>query len=113
MSRLLLIAPDSDLRQSLEFALRAEGHEVNWGASVGTRGFPADFDCTVLDHHAVGNNLGAGRAFCEVFAPVILLANTADHPLAPFAYNTILKPMLGPALIAAIAQATTSRVPPT
>jgi DNA-binding NtrC family response regulator len=107
MSRLLLIAPDSDLRRSLEFALRAEGHDVSWRASLGARDLSSRFDCTVLDHHAIGTNMQEGTAFCRVFAPVILLANTGDHPLAPAAFMTVLKPLLGPALIEAIDRAVT------
>ena len=102
MSRLLLIAPESDLRHSLEFALRAEGHDVSWRASLGARDLSAHFDCTVLDHHAVGNNLQEGMSFCHAFSPVILLANAHDHPLAASAFATVQKPLLGPALIDAI-----------
>lgn len=107
MSRLLLIAPDSDLRRSLEFALRAEGHDVSWRASLGARDLSAHFDCTVLDHHAIGPHLQEGVTFCRVFAPVILLANAGDHPLAPAALTTLLKPLLGRALIEAIDRAVT------
>jgi hypothetical protein len=36
---------------------------------------------------------------------VILLANAGDHPLAPAAFATVLKPLLGQALIEAIDRA--------
>ena len=95
MSNILLIAPDSDLRTSLEFVLGAEGHRVLWGASIASRHLPRSFDCTVLDHHAVGKNLEEGLAFCEAFRPVVLLANAAGHPLTPCVFATVLKPILG------------------
>lgn len=105
MSLLLLVAPESDLRRSLEFALRAEGHDVSWRASLGARDLSTKFDCTVLDHHAVGTNPQEGLTFCQTFFPVILLANAPDHPLAPVAFATVLKPLLGPALVEAIERA--------
>jgi CheY-like chemotaxis protein len=109
MSRILLVAPDSDLRRSLEFALAAEGHEVTWQASTATHELPSKFDCTVLDHHAVGKDLRGGVAFCEAFRPVILLANFVPHLLSPSAFATIQKPLLGQALLSAIRQAAETR----
>ena len=109
MSRILLVAPDSDLRRSLEFALAAEGHEVTWQASTATHELPSKFDCTVLDHHAVGKDLRGGVAFCEAFRPVILLANFVPHSLSPWVYSTVQKPLLGEALVAAIRDAAAVR----
>ena len=109
MSHILIVAPDSDLRRSLEFALEAEGHEVTWRASIGAHELPNSYDCTVLDHHAVGKDLAEGAAFCEAFEPVILLANSSAHPLSPWAYSIILKPLLGPALVGAIQDAARAR----
>ncbi|MEO8757137.1 MAG: hypothetical protein ABI398_05215 [Devosia sp.] len=82
---------------------------VSWRASIGARDLSTSFDCTVLDHHALGNSLEAGEAFCDVFSPVILLANGNDHPLSPSAFATLVKPMLGRALIEAIGRAVASR----
>lgn len=109
MSRILVIAADSDLRRSLEFALRADGHEVTCLASTGAHVLPHGFDCTVVDHHAVGKDLKQGAAFCGAFAPVIMLANRETHPLSPHAFRTLQKPTLGPALSAAIHEAVAAR----
>lgn len=104
MARILLIAPDSALRRSLEFALGAEGHSVTSRASIAARERP-DYDCTVLDQHAIGNDTVSAARFCDIFAPVILLTNNISHPLAGNAFRTLLKPSLGAALIGAIDEA--------
>ena len=104
MARILLIAPDSALRRSLEFALGAEGHDVTSRVGIAAHEWPA-YDCTVLDQHATGNNEAEAAAFCTIFAPVILLTNQLPHPLASAAFRTLLKPLLGAALIQAIEEA--------
>jgi hypothetical protein len=69
---------------------------------------PSDFDCAVVDHHALGNDRAAAQAFLEAFAPSILLANK-PHELSAAAFRTVLKPHLGPALTAAIREAIETR----
>ena len=110
MSHILVIAPDTDLRRSLEFALRAEGHEVTWRTSIETEENPDRFDCTVLDHHAIGKDLARSAAFCARFKPVILLASYVPHVLSPWVFSILQKPLLGQALVAATREATASRV---
>lgn len=105
MANVLLIVPDSDLCKSLDFALRADGHDVEWRSNLDGAPIPAQFECTILDHDAIGSNLRQGRVFCRVFWPVILLADTSDHELSTLAFQTVLKPMLGPALSAATTEA--------
>jgi len=107
MMRLLVIAADADLRRSLQFALEAEGFAVTCRASIAAREIPANYDCTVVDHHVVGSDTKAAAAFFEAFRPVILLANAPVHPLSPFAFRTLQKPQLGPALSTAIHEAVT------
>lgn len=100
-SHVLVIAPDSDLRSSLRFALEAEHYKVSWLASIGAKPVPGTYDCVVIDHHALGSDLGAARAFIAAFQPVILLANR-PHELSSVAFRTILKPHLGAPLIEAV-----------
>jgi len=109
MTRLLVIAADADLRRSLQFALEAEGFAVTCRTGIGAHEIPAHFDCTVVDHHVAGPDRRTAAAFFDAFAPVILLANTTEHPLSPFAYRTLQKPQLGPALSAAIHAAVAQR----
>ena len=103
MSHLLVVAPELDLRQSLHFALEAEGYRVrssehiDWVSLAGQT-----FDCAVLDQHAAERNAPETVDFCARFAPVILLANTVPHALSEHASRTVLKPLLGAALAAAI-----------
>jgi DNA-binding NtrC family response regulator len=104
MARILIVAPDSELRRSLEFALYAEGHEVISRASIAAHERP-EFDCTVLDQHVIGSDRLAATRFCAIFSPVILLASQASHPLSSAAFRTVLKPLLGPALIGAVNEA--------
>ncbi|HWA42992.1 MAG TPA: hypothetical protein VHA10_07260 [Hypericibacter adhaerens] len=108
MARILLIAPETELRRSLEFALAVEGHEVTSRASIAAHERP-DYDCTVLDHHAAGTNLAAAGDFLLIHSPVILLANQATHPLSPWAFRTLLKPLLGASLTNAVHEALAGR----
>lgn len=109
MAHVLLVVPDSDLRKSLDFALRADGHIVSWRSTLDGDPIPVHFDCTILDHHAIGPNLRQGQAFCRAFWPVILLANSEGHELSGSAFRTVLKPMLGPVLSAALGDALEAR----
>lgn len=109
MSRILVVASNTDLLRSLEFALVAEGHAVTSRNNIRAPGSPGSYDCTVLDHHAAGADMARATAFCEDFRPVVLLANEAPHALSPWAFRTVLKPMLGPVLTGAIRDAIDSR----
>jgi DNA-binding response OmpR family regulator len=109
MHCVLVIAPDLDLRRSLQFALEAEGYSVTWRTSVAAMtALPQDFDCTVVDHHALGNDKSVAQTFLRAFEPAILLANK-PHELSTHAFRTILKPHLGAALTLAIREAIDTR----
>jgi CheY-like chemotaxis protein len=109
MHRVLVIAPDLDLRRSLQFALEAEGYAVTWRTSIAAMGaLPREFDCTVVDHHSLGNDKSVARTFLRAFEPAILLANK-PHELSADAFRTILKPHLGAALTGAIREAIETR----
>jgi CheY-like chemotaxis protein len=110
MHRVLVVAPDLDLRRSLQFALEAEGYAVTCRANIAAAAeLPHDFDCTVVDHHALGNDKTAAQAFLGAFEPSILLANK-PHELSDAAFMTILKPQLGAALTGAIREAMETRM---
>jgi CheY-like chemotaxis protein len=109
MHRILVIAPDLDLRRSLQFALEAEGYSVTWRTSIAAMtALPRDFDCTVVDHHALGKDNSVAQTFLRAFQPAILLANTT-HELSTDAFRTVLKPHLGAALTLAIRDAVDTR----
>jgi CheY-like chemotaxis protein len=113
MPRVLIIAPNTDMRQSLHFALESEGYSVTSRASIAeAAALPAGFDCTVLDHHAELVDRDGATAFCARVQPVILLANELPHRLSDAVFRTVMKPMLGPPLSVAVRQAIDSRAFP-
>lgn len=105
MSRVLIVAPEPDLRRSLQFALEADGHAVSSYSGIVNRAeFEWPFDCTILDGHAVAV-IEDALSFCRDFEPVILLVSRPEHPLSPRVFETLYKPMLGPALTLAVRRA--------
>ncbi len=110
MSHLLVIAPTAELRNSLRFALEAEGHDVTVHARLQDLSEPPDeFDCAILDHHALDANASEATDFLRAFGPVVLLANIDPHPLSHLSFITVTKPSLGPLLSRAVGQAIQSR----
>lgn len=106
--RLLIVAPDVDLRRSLEFLLEAEGHAVV--SRAGIEGVDAaTFDCTILDHRAILAPQQEMQAFCRKARPVILLAGSPLPWLAEEIFRVVQKPLLGQPLIAAVDEALRSR----
>jgi len=103
-AHILVVAPEGELRHSLRFALEAELFDVTWQASLGARPVPGEYDCTIIDHHAIGGDLTAARRFVAAFQPVILLSN-GPHELSPFVFRTILKPHLGAPLVEGVRDA--------
>ena len=99
--RVLVIAPDTDLRHSLRFALEAEHFEVTDRVSISAQLIPVDYDCAIVDHHGLGERLDQATTFVAAFAPVILLANRS-HNLSPSVFRTIVKPELGSTVIKAV-----------
>lgn len=110
MVRILIVAPNSDFRRSLQFALESEGYEVT--ASESLDASPADeAEVTVIDHHALGKDQDAAIAFVTAHKPVVLLANAKAHALSPWAFRTVMKPMLGDSLSGAVRQAIETGAP--
>lgn len=101
---ILVIAPDSDLRRSLEFALEADGYVVTaWPSLDITQLRPGvAFDCTVLDHGALTAPPGDVVNFCIRARPVVLLSNSEIFWLSEWIVETVEKPTPGDALSAAI-----------
>ncbi len=109
--RILVIAPDSDLRHSLRFALEAEGFKATMRTGIDAPLTPADYDCVILDHHGLDEYPAAADAFVADFAPVILLANR-QHRLSSRVFMTLVKPDLGSSVIDAVRLASRVRVAP-
>lgn len=104
MARILVVAPNSDFRHSLQFALESEGYEVTATESLANSA-TTEAEVTVIDHHALGKDQDAAIAFVTAHQPVVLLANARAHALSPWAFRTVMKPMLGDSLSGAVRQA--------
>ncbi|WP_423067763.1 DNA-binding response regulator [Devosia sp. CN2-171] len=110
MVHLLVVAPSSTFRNSLRFALEAEGYDVTAAASMHDVDQPSSsFACTVLDHHALDDAGSESRRILAEFEPVVFLANSPAHPMAALSFRTLTKPTLGPALSDAVRSAIATR----
>lgn len=106
--RILVVAPDSDLRGSLAFTLEAEGYDVTgldqlpehqW---IRTQGF----DATVLDQKALRGADYEAIAFCVKAYPVVLLADRPHPWLVEWVADIVEMPVIGNAVSAAVDRAT-------
>lgn len=99
--RLLIIAPDRDLRRSLEFLLEAAGYAVTSRDDINSFPRSQSFDCTVLDHRAIARP----ESITELQAhsgPIILLAGDTLPWREDQAFIVLRKPLLGEPLIVAV-----------
>jgi CheY-like chemotaxis protein len=105
-ARVLVVAPNHDLRQSLAFALEVEGYNVVAtdvlpnGALVGPR-----YDCTVVDQRALTGPRHESIAFCIRSHPVVLLAPTALDWAAEWVAQVVETPANDGALTSAVQEA--------
>lgn len=100
--RILIIAPDPDLRRSLEFALGAEGYAVTCRTRLDEEPEPEAYDCTILDHRAIPVLTGDVLTFCRRAKPIVLLAGMPQPWLAEHVFCVVQKPMLGEPLSGAV-----------
>ena len=102
--RLLVVAPDDDVRHSLVFALEAEGFEVVERAAIPPIAWTEinRFDCTVLDQKAVRGEAFEAIAFCIKAVPVVLLASRPLQWLTEWVAETVETPVIDNALLIAV-----------
>ena len=102
--RLLVVAPDADLRGSLVFALEAEGFEVTARADLPAMSWMTQrrFDCTVLDQKALTGQNYESIAFCIKAHPVVLLAGRPHPWLVEWVAQTVVTPAADDAMITAV-----------
>ncbi len=104
--RILVIAPDPDLRRSVAFALEAEGHVVTSHATMLGPDEGKSYDCVVLDHKAAkAVPREAVLDFCARSPRIVLLAGAPQPWLVPKVFRVVPTPHLGAALSAAVEQA--------
>lgn len=102
--RLLVVAPDPDLRGSLVFALEAEGFEVIARDTLPDMAWMSQrrFDCCLLDQKALTGEAYESIAFCIKAHPVVLMA-ARPHPwLVEWCAQVVVTPAADDALQMAV-----------
>src|SRR6218665_3790388 len=102
--RLLLVAPETDLRRSLVFALETEGFAVTVRDAPPSRAWLAQnrFDCTIIDQKAFVGEAYENIAFCIKAYPVVLMAARPHAWLVDWVSETIDFPLAENAVTSAI-----------
>ena len=106
-ARLLLVAPDTDLRRSLAFALGTEGFAVTIRDVPPPRAWLAAnrFGCTIVDQKALTGPDYETIAFCIKAHPVVLLANKPHPWLVEWVAEIVDLPLAGNAVSSAVRHA--------
>lgn len=102
-SRVLVVAPDADLRDSLCFALRTHGYIVASQAGFGAAPDASDYDCVVVHEKALAehNSMPSGES-------VLLLSYSAEHR-QQIETNVLRMPIMGNELVEAVSQLIANR----
>ena len=103
--RILVIAPNSDLRRSLAFALEAEGYVVTTHAGIPGANASRGYDCVVLDHKATGGSREPILSFCRASRPVLLLSGSPQSWLSGEVFSVVHTPASGDAFLEAVRSA--------
>lgn len=104
VGRLLVVAPDPDLRGSLVFALEAEGFEVTAREDLPSLSWMTQrrFDCTVLDQKALNGEAYEAIAFCIKAHPVVLFAARPHAWLTEWVSQVVVTPTADDGLTTAV-----------
>lgn len=102
--RILVIAPELDMRDSLQFVLEAEGYEVTPRPRIDFDGPQGDgaYDVTVIDHRALAGPHNRAITYCESHAPVVLLSSRPIPWLMEHVAHHVEKPVAGDAVVSAV-----------
>lgn len=99
-SMVLVVAPDSGFRRSIEFALGAEGYDVDSQAQLSTAitsPLAPLVCCAVIDEDAIKDWADAWQSLGRFPMPIVLLV---DRPRPePDGMTILVKPLLGDALV--------------
>jgi CheY-like chemotaxis protein len=103
---ILVIALNRDFRNSLAFALEAEGYSVETRGDLAALDQVGRFGAIVLDHRALQPQ-SLDRAVDATLSrvPVILLASRPQDWLASNTFRTVPTPLMGSVLSDAVADA--------
>ena len=102
--RLLVVAPDNDIRESLVFSLEADGFEITARDQLPSLAWMQRrrFDCTVLDQSALEGQAYESIAFCIKAHPVVLMAGRPHNWLTEWVSQVVVTPSTDNALATAI-----------
>lgn len=103
--RILLVAPDDDLRRSLTFALAAYGYAVTAEQAWPEAATAAAFDCIVLDERVLSKSSALSPALLSEHQPVLLLAYSEGGLANAAVTGVIAMPLKGEAVPQAVAAA--------
>lgn len=101
----IVVAPDSVMRRSLEFALTAEGFLT---ASLPTIGSALNSQyaetavCAIIDDNAIEDWSKLDDTLRRFPGPIVLLLGEGDRPVTLSSVIAVSKPFLGEPLIAAV-----------
>ena len=111
--RILVIAPELDMRDSLQFVLEAEGYEVTQRPRIDFDGPLADtsYDVTVIDHRALAGPEHRAIQYCDSHGPVVLLSSRPISWLMEHVAQHVEKPVVGDSVVAAVHSALLQRPP--
>lgn len=99
--RILVVAPDAELRRSIDFALEAEGLHVILRAHLPPPALlEGVYDCAVVDESVVlSASDGWARLAAIPCATVLLVDRIGSAPRGHFTGSIIRKPLLGRSLV--------------
>ncbi len=105
--RLLLVTAETDLRQSLAFALEADGFDVTIRETPPARQWLVAnrFDCTIVDQKAFRGADYEAIAFCIKAHPVVLMAERPHPWLTEWVSATLDLPLRGNEVATAVRHA--------
>jgi CheY-like chemotaxis protein len=101
---ILVVAPDPELRRSIEFLLEMEGLEV-----VSLAELPAALEyagvsrtCTIIDEDAISGCLNGWERVADIQPPIVLLVDRLGPIPERYKAMIVRKPLLGQLLIDAV-----------
>jgi DNA-binding NtrC family response regulator len=108
---ILVVAPQPDMRRSLEFVLDAEGFDVTSRAGVdfASPASSAPYDCIVMDHQALSGPREQVIDFFAQTAPVVLVSSKPIEWLSGSVKELIEKPVMGGAVANSVRRILASR----
>lgn len=107
--RVLLVAPDEELRGSVAFSLRAHGYQVVAVRRMDEVESEEKFDCSLVDEPALSGAEADIAAFCSSHSPTLLLAYSAAARSHPGFFGVIDKPLRGEDVVLAVRSAATTK----